>query len=102
ITMKAHSLAVPTGYKHFDISEPAPGVRVSLKLYGGRMNSHTLQDLPIEPGTILTSQQMADIAEYCINDLDTTIELYNSIKNQIALRVKMSEKYGQDLLSKSD
>ncbi len=101
-TMQAHSLVVPTGYKHFDIQEPAPGVRVSLKLYGGRMNSRTLQDLPIEPGTILTEQQMADIAEYCINDLDTTIELYENIKDQIALRVDMSEKYGQDLLSKSD
>lgn len=101
-TMQAHSLVVPTGYKHFDIQEPAPGVRVSLKLYGGRMNSRTLQDLPIGPGTILTNQQMADIAKYCINDLDTTIELYESIKDQIALRVKMSEQYGQDLLSKSD
>lgn len=101
-TMQVHSLVVPTGYKHFDLSEPAPGVRVSLKLYGGRMNSRTLQDLPIEPGTILTRQQMTDIAEYCTNDLDTTIELYNRIKNQIALRVEMSEKYGQDLLSKSD
>lgn len=101
-TMKAHDLVMPTGYKHFDISEPAPGVRVSLKLYGGRMNSQTLQDLPIEPGTILTIQQMTDIAEYCINDLDTTIELYESIKDQIALRADMSEKYGQDLLSKSD
>lgn len=101
-TMRTYSLVMPTGYKHFDIQEPAPGVRVSLKLYGGRMNSRTLQDLPIEPGTILTDQQMADIAEYCTNDLDTTIELYESIKNQIALRVEMSEKYGQDLLSKSD
>lgn len=101
-TMKAYSLVVPTGYKHFDIQEPAPGVRVSLKLYGGRMHSRTLQDLPIEPGTILTDQQMADIAEYCINDLDTTVELYESIKDQIALRVEMSEQYGQDLLSKSD
>lgn len=101
-TMQAHSLVMPTGYKHFDTQEPAPGVRVSLKLYGGRMNSQTLQDLPIDPGTILTDQQMTDIAKYCINDLDTTIELYESIKNQIALRVEMSEKYGQDLLSKSD
>ena len=100
--MQAHNLVIPTGYKHFDIQEPAPGVRVSLKLYGGRMNSRTLQDLPIDPGTILTKHQMVDIAEYCINDLDTTIELYESIKNQIALRVDMSEKYGQDLLSKSD
>lgn len=101
-TLQMYSLVVPTAYKHFDIQEPSPGVRVSLKLYGGRMNSATLQDLPIEPGTMLTDQNMADILTYCINDLDTTIELYEKIKDQITLRVNMSEKYGKDLLSKSD
>lgn len=101
-TLQMYSLVVPTAYKHFDISEPAPGVRVSLKLYGGRMHSRTLQDLPIDPGTMLTDQNMADILTYCINDLDTTIELYEKIKDQITLRVNMSEQYGQDLLSKSD
>jgi hypothetical protein len=87
---------------HFDIQEPAPGVKVSLKLYGGRMHSKRLQDLPIEPNSILTEHEMEGIKLYCINDLDTTIDLYNSIKNRIDLRVDMSKQYDQDLRSKSD
>ncbi len=101
-TLKDFGLHVPPKMKHFDVQEPSPGVRISLKLYGGRMNSRKLQDLPIEPGTMLTEQNMKDTKQYCLNDLDTTIELYQNVKDRMELRVNMSEQYGQDLMSKSD
>lgn len=100
--LQHYGLVIPEGIKHFDIQEPSPGVKVSLKLYGGRMHSQRLQDLPIEPGTILTKQQMNEIGRYCINDLDTTIDLFRKIEDRIDLRVDMSEEYGLNLLSKSD
>ena len=46
-TLQNFSLFWPNSIKHFDIQEPSPGVRVSLKLYGGIMHSDKLQDLPI-------------------------------------------------------
>jgi hypothetical protein len=88
--------------KHFDIQEPSPGVKVSLKLYGARLNSHTLQDLPIEPGMTLNSVDMENVKLYCVNDLNTTIDLFNHIKDRIQLRFDMSKQYCLDLLSKSD
>lgn len=88
--------------KHFDISEPAPGVRVSLKSYGANIHSKKLQDLPIQPNTDLTEQEMIDTKLYCGNDLDTTIDLFNKIKSRIMLRFDMAKKYGDDVLSKSD
>lgn len=100
--MKDFGLFKPDGIKHFDIQEPAPGVRVGLKLYGGRMHSRRLQDLPIEPGTILTEREMEETRLYCINDLDTTIDLFRKIEPEIQLRSDMSKKYKQDLMSKSD
>lgn len=101
-TLSHYNLILPKSFDHFDIQEPAPAVRISLKLYGGRMNSARLQDLPIKPNTTLTQQQMLDIKEYCTNDLETTIDLYKAIESRIDLRVKMGEKYKQDLRSKSD
>lgn len=101
-TLKRFDLTIPQGYSHFDISEPAPGVMVSLKLYGGRLNSKRLQDLPIEPGSILTDKEMDNTLNYCINDLNTTIDLYRKIEDRIKLRYDMSEQYGMDLRSKSD
>tara|TARA_R110000803_G_scaffold46891_4_gene98256 strand:+ start:16638 stop:18446 length:1809 start_codon:yes stop_codon:yes gene_type:complete len=101
-TMDKYSLQKPSTFKHFDIQEPAPGVKVSLKLYGGRMHSKKLQDLPIEPGTVLTNTQMDNILLYCINDLDTTIDLYRRLEPEMKLRADMSVQYNQDLMSKAD
>lgn len=101
-TLKDFGLVWPKSIKHFDIQEPVPGVKVSLKLYGGRMHSKRLQDLPIEPGSFLTEEDMQDTKDYCVNDLDTTIDLYGQIKDQMQLRIDMSNQYGQDLMSKSD
>ena len=101
-TLRNFNLIKPSSMKHFDIQEPSPGVRVSLKLYGGRIHSKKLQDLPIEPNSILSENEMEAIRLYCINDLNTTIDLYLKIEDRIKLRLDMSRKYGNDLLSKSD
>lgn len=101
-TMKKYSLRHPLDYSHFDIQEPTPGVGAGLKLYGARIHSKKLQDLPIEPGTVLNYSEMENIKQYCINDLDTTIDLYNKIKQRISLREGMVENYSNIILSKSD
>lgn len=101
-TIQNFNLHWSDSIKHFDIQEPSPGVRVSLKLYGGRMHFDKLQDIPIEPSSILLEEEMEQVKAYCINDLNTTINLYKKIEDRIKLRVDMSNKYGQDLLSKSD
>jgi len=101
-TIKKYNLVIPEQFFHFDIQEPAPGVAISLKLYGARIHSQNLQDLPIEVGTHLSEEQMEQIADYCINDLNTTIDLYNAIEKRMQLRVDMSETYGRQVLSKSD
>jgi hypothetical protein len=85
---------------HIDLIEVAPG-RASLKLYGGRMHSRRLQDLPIAPDE-LVGDRRADIKSYCVNDLDTTIDLADTLRPQIELREQMGVEYGMDLRSKSD
>jgi hypothetical protein len=86
---------------HIDLLEVAPGDG-SLKLYGGRLNSRKLQDLPIEPDTEVTPEQAQALTRYCENDLDTTIDLYRKLAPTIDLRTSMSEQYGVDMRSKSD
>jgi DNA polymerase elongation subunit (family B) len=89
-------------YDHIDIKEVAPGVMVSLKAYGARMHMPKLQDLPYDPDKPLTRQQMQEVADYCLNDLETTRELFKQIKGRIELRESMSAEYRTDLRSKSD
>jgi DNA polymerase elongation subunit (family B) len=96
------NVRVPKNFNHFDIMEVAPGVRVSLKIYGGRLHSTKLQDLPYPPDAVLTDDQMAKVNSYCENDLDTNIDLYKALKLAFDLRREMSSKYFIDLRSKSD
>jgi len=100
-TYKENNLLTPRNYDHIDLIEVAPG-QASLKIYGGRLNSKRLQDLPIEPSALITPEQRSDLRNYCENDLSTTEELYTELLPQLTLRVSMSDQYGLDLRSKSD
>lgn len=86
---------------HIDVKEVAPGGG-SLKIYGGRVHTRRMQDLPFPEYTWLSPEQRDIVRWYCINDLDTTADLYWSLEKQIKLRVEMSRKYKVDLRSKSD
>lgn len=86
---------------HIDLIEVAPGT-ASLKLYGGRLHSQTLQDLPIEPDASISPEDRDNLRAYCANDLRTTTELAIALAPQIDLRRAMSKEYGEDLRSKSD
>jgi hypothetical protein len=98
---RAADIVVPDSWDHIDIMGIAPG-QASLKAYAGRLDAPTLQDLPYEPDTVLTPEQMDEVERYCVNDLRLTALLYQHLKPQIDLRVAMSKQYGIDLRSKGD
>ena len=100
MTQKDHdfTLELPS----FDVMEPAPGVRVGLKLYGARMHFKKLQELPIPPGHFVTKKEMKLLRGYCYNDCEVNIAVFEAIKPHIELRRSMSKEYGMDLRSKSD
>jgi hypothetical protein len=88
-------------FDHIDLIEVAP-LRASLKIYGGRLHTKRMQDLPFPPGTVLNMDQIAIVRWYCCNDLQNTGDLYGALIEQVDLRVSMSHEYGIDLRSKSD
>lgn len=94
-------IQIPLTWDHIDLIEVAPG-QSGLKIYGGRMNAPTMQDLPIDPDDSITPGLRELMRDYCVNDLDTTELLYRKLEKAIALRAQMSEQYGMDLRSKSD
>lgn len=102
MTMRDYGLEWPEGLNTIDLIEVAPGVMVSLKLYGARMGSPSLLDMPFHHDEWLDDEQAKVLAEYCDNDLDETERLYGKLKGELALREEMSERYGINLMSKSD
>ncbi|QZA70467.1 DNA polymerase II [Erwinia phage AH03] len=95
-----YKLEVPR-VNHIDLIEVCP-LSASLKLYGGRLNCERMQDLPFPPDARLSRQQADYVRHYCINDLDLTILIWVNLKDQMELRYRLSDKYNQDLRSKSD
>jgi len=92
-------------FDHIDLIEPAPAVMVSLKNYGARIGSKKLKDFYLDPHTEIEAKQLDEFRCYCINDVDTTIDLYNHIKDRIQLRKDMmNNMYSgiRDLRSLSD
>lgn len=98
---KRYKLKEPK-WNHIDLNEPAPAVRISLKLYGGRLHTRTLQDLPVEPHEEIDESNHDLLVNYWKNDLQLTDDLYHAIEDRIDLRRSMTKQYGIDLRSKSD
>lgn len=91
---------------HIDLREPVPGVQISLKLYGARLHSKRLQELPYEHTDVIDQPKRENLLSYNENDLDTTGDLFRTATdpkdNIIATRVALSNEYGLDMRSKSD
>lgn len=89
-------------YDHIDLIEVAPGTFSSLKAYGARLNMPVLQDLPYAHDRMLSSYEKQKVIDYCWNDVETTIALYNRLASEMRIREDMSTEYGIDMRSKSD
>lgn len=100
-TISKLSIWPPFEYDHIDLINVAIG-KASLKMYGARINTPFLQDLPYDPSIRLTREQMEVLKKYCSNDVDITRSLYEHLKNDIDIRVAINEEYGVDVRSKSD
>lgn len=92
---------VPKWINHVDLFDVAPG-QGSLKMYGGKMHSRKLQDLPFDPASVVTASMRDELRTYCRNDLRTTRDLLETFPTQLELREEMGREYGVDLRSKSD
>lgn len=102
--MERFNLSLPDWIDTIDLMEASPGspTKPSLKLYGGRLHSKRLQDLPFEPDRVLTADDAEQLRSYHRNDLDTTRDKYIELKPQIDIRRKISDQYNIDVRSKSD
>lgn len=88
-------------YDHIDIFNVAPG-KCSLKLYGARIGSTKLQDLPYDHLQPLTRDQMNDVRSYCINDVSITEDLFKILHDEFAVREELNKEFRIDSRSKSD
>ncbi len=87
--------------QHIDLFNVCP-LKGSLKLYGARLHSPRIQDLPFPDDIALSPEQISIVQEYNCNDLDVTEQIYHFCKERLELRESISLEYDLDLMSKSD
>lgn len=86
---------------HIDLIEVAP-LKGSLKLYGARLHTKSIQDQPFPIDQDLNEFEIEQLKGFNFNQLDITEELFNFMKERLDLREAMSAEYKEDLMSKSD
>jgi len=87
--------------QHIDLFNVCP-LKGSLKLYGARLHSPRIQDLPFPDDQSLSNEQIKIVQEYNCNDLDVTDQIFRFCKERLQLRESISIEYNLDLMSKSD
>jgi len=92
---------LPTRVDHIDLIEIV-ALAPALETLNGRMHASRVETQPIGVDKHLTREEADYIRDYCIHKLDSTINLYQAVGDQIELRRSMSLQYGVDLRSKSD
>lgn len=83
---------------HFDNTAKA----TSLKMLEFNMRSGNIQDLPFEPGTFLTNDQIDTLIKYNHHDVNETEKFFNESSSEISLRIELSEKFGKDMTNFND
>jgi hypothetical protein len=85
-----------------DVMEVAPGVGLSLKAYAGRMHAPDMVETASDFERPLPMHLRDATVHYCGNDNLVTWQMREELEERLALRRRLSEKYGVDVRSKSD
>jgi len=80
-----------------------PAKMSSLKWIQYSMDWLNVQEMPIHHSTVITEMHEIDtVIQYCINDVKSTAKIYELSKDQIALRLNLTNTYNINLLSASE
>ncbi len=80
-----------------------PAKRSSLKWIQYSMDWDNILEMPIHHSTLIdTKEQMDTIVAYCINDVESTKEIFKRSESQIKLRKELTKTYGINLYSASE
>lgn len=83
---------------HFDNAAKS----TSLKMLEFVMRLNDISDLPFEPETMLTFEQMQILIDYQDDDIDATTKFFIESVPALEFRVTLGDKYGKDFMNHND
>ena len=76
--------------------------RIGIKQASVNLKYHNVQDLPYEPDKFLTLTEQQEVIDYCFNDCEIGILLYESKRKDLELRKDVSDRYGLNVMNSND
>lgn len=86
---------------HIDLKNVCPGAG-SQNQFAARIHHHTIEDFEIDFSKPLSPEQMSMVDRKCGNDLGKLHALWIALQPQIRQRERITQKYGVNVMSKSD
>lgn len=86
---------------HIDLIKVAP-LKGSLKLYGARLHTKSIQEQPFDVDKELTEFEIEELKKFNCNQLCITQDLFDFMKERLDLRESLTNEYHIDVMSKSD
>jgi hypothetical protein len=76
----------------------------SLKWLQCHLKMDNIQEMPFDHNKILKEEDIPEVISYCVNDVETTYQLYKNPKTQELLKVRkeMTRLYGYDMINLSN
>lgn len=74
----------------------------SLKMLEFNMRSESIEDLPYDPHTALTPDQIPNLVEYNWADVEETLKFYAESIDRIEFREELSAKYNRNFMNHND
>lgn len=97
-----YKIHIPNSWNHINLKGVGPSEGVGLKMYGARLHTVKLQDLPLDYSVEVKNEDYITIREHCLNNITLIIELYESLKDRLDLRQLFGKETGLNLSSKSN
>lgn len=74
---------------------------VRLKFLGVVTKHYLIQDLPLPPGTIIENKDFDTVIEYCFNDVEITLNVFERSKEELEVREKLNELFEVNVTTES-
>lgn len=87
--------------EQIDIMPVCPGAG-SQNAFAARVHHHTIEDFKIDFSKPLSDTEMVVVDQKCENDLGKLEALYDALRPQIRQRQRIGDRYGINVMSKSD
>lgn len=88
-------------FKGFDLMRIG-NIMKSLKMVGINLKWPKIQEIPFHFQHKIDASELAEVIDYCTNDVNSTMAMFEKLRNEINMRSVISKAYGVNVMNEAD